>query len=458
MKYALRMTAAQHVQIRAHLFPGDGKEVVALLVCGRRAGEDRHIFTVRDFVPIPYPECDRSPVHVTWNTDCIDAILCAASREHSAIIKIHSHLAPVRHFSEQDDASDCTIFGSISSLLDDDLPHASLIMLADGEIIGRAILPNGDRCAIETVVIVGDEIKIHRTAGGWTTDEFMRRHAQAFGSGTTKILRLLSVAIIGCSGTGSIVAEQLARLGVGKLVLIDPDTVEEKNLNRIINTRKEDAVLQRYKVRVLAKAIARMGFGQQIVPLPINVCTSAGVRASAECDVVFGCMDGVEGRHLLNRLATFYCLPYIDVGVKLDADGKGGIENISGTVHYLQPGCSSLLSRRVYSMDQVSAEELRRTNPELYATQRREGYIRGVPEDRPAVISVNMFFASLAVNELLARLHPYRNEPNGAYAVLSASLTELRFYTEAEQTICDLLGPHVARGDVTPLLERPALS
>jgi hypothetical protein len=269
---------------------------------------------------------------------------------------------------------------------------------------------------------------------------------------------LLSVAIVGCSGTGSIVAEQLARLGVGKLVLIDPDRVEEKNLNRIVNTRKEDAVLQKHKVRVLARAIARMGLGQTIVPLQMNLCTQQAVRACAECDVVLGCMDGVEGRHLLNRIATFYCLPYIDVGVKLDADGAGGIENISGTVHYLQPGGSSLFSRGVYSMEQVTAEELRRTNPELYATQRREGYIRGVPEERPAVISVNMYFASLAVNELLARLHPYRNQPNNSYAVVSASLAEMQFYPEAEQTPCELLGPHVGRGDVMPVLDRPALS
>ena len=64
-------------------------------------------------------------------------------------------------------------------------------------------------------------------------DAFTLRHAQAFGTGTTALLRNLSVAIVGCSGTGSIVAEQLARLGAGRLVLVDPDRVEEKNLNRI---------------------------------------------------------------------------------------------------------------------------------------------------------------------------------------------------------------------------------
>jgi hypothetical protein len=86
----------------------------------------------------------------------------------------------------------------------------------------------------------------------------------------------------------------------------------------------------------------------------------------AACDVVFGCMDGVEGRHILNRLATFYIIPYFDVGARLDADGAGGIDRIAGAVHYLQPGLSSLLSRGVYNMVRVDAEAMRRTNPEMY--------------------------------------------------------------------------------------------
>jgi tRNA A37 threonylcarbamoyladenosine dehydratase len=102
-------------------------------------------------------------------------------------------------------------------------------------------------------------------------------------------------------------------------VLVDPDRVEEKNLNRILNSGKEDAYLGRHKVYALASAIARMGLGQEVLPMPMNLISREAVMRVAECDVVFGCMDGVEGRHMLNRLATFYTLPYFDVGVRLDA-------------------------------------------------------------------------------------------------------------------------------------------
>jgi hypothetical protein len=48
-------------------------------------------------------------------------------------------------------------------------------------------------------------------------------------------------------------------------------------------------------------------------------------------------------------------------------------------------------------------------------------YIRGVAEDRPAVVSVNTQIASTAVNEFLARLHPYRYDDNADSAVVRTS-------------------------------------
>jgi hypothetical protein len=458
MKYALRMTDAHHAALRSHLFPGDGKEAVALLLCGRRKGVDRHILMVRKVVAIPHDVCDRRPDRVTWPTDFIDPLLGEAYGRGYAIVKVHCHGIDYRRFSQTDDESDKSLFSAVTSLLNDELPHASLIMLPDGELFGRMLGEEGAVVApLTSVMVVGNDLRIwteHRSS----PSSFSIRHAQAFGSGTTEILRTFSVAVVGCSGTGSVVVEQLARLGVGRIVLVDPDIVEEKNLNRILNSGKEDVYLGRPKVHVLASAIARMGLGQEVIPLQKNLLTPEAVRAVAECDVVFGCMDGVEGRHVLNRLATFYLMPYFDVGVRLDADGAGGIDRIAGAVHYLQPGLSSLLSRGVYDMKRVDAEDMRRTNPEMYRRLVREGYLRGVDENRPAVVSVNTFFAALAVNEFLARLHPYRNQPNVEYAYVGGNLSEMQFFPEGESAPCPVLQRHVGKGDVVPPLERASLS
>ena len=53
----------------------------------------------------------------------------------------------------------------------------------------------------------------------------------------------------------------------------------------------------------------------------MNFVTRKAVTEVAGCDILFGCTDGAEARHVLNRLATFYSIPYFDVGIRLDADG-----------------------------------------------------------------------------------------------------------------------------------------
>jgi hypothetical protein len=331
-------------------------------------------------------------------------------------------------------------------------------LLPDGSCIGRVVKDGVEFEPFRSITVIGDDIVIWTDAAEDASPASSKRNQQVFGKGTIARIRTLSAAVVGCSGTGSLVVEQLARLGIGRLVLVDPDLVEEKNLNRVLNTGKEDVYLGRPKVFALASSIARMGLGQEVLPLPLNLVTQRAVREIGACDVLFGCTDGAEARHVLNRLATFYSLPYFDVGVRLDADGSGGISNITGAVHYLQPGGSSLLSREVYTMEQMEAEELRRTNPEIYRARRDEGYLRGIDEDRPAVIPVNMFFSSLVVQEFLGRLHPFRNAPNRSHSIVRGNLMEPYLVNEPDGEACGVLRRHVGRGDVEPLLERPDLS
>jgi len=106
----------------------------------------------------------------------------------------------------------------------------------------------------------------------------------------------------------------------------------------------------------------------------------------------------------------------------------------------------------------VKSESLKRTDPAAYREQLASKYIIGVQEDRPAVVSVNMHYASMAVNEFLARLHPYRDDPNREFAVVRTSITQTEFYREPDGPPCAVLAPHLGRGDVRPLLDRPDLS
>ena len=456
----LRMTGDQLKAIKAHLFPGDGREAVAVALCGRHNGHAEHYLLVRTIVLIPYDQCRvREKDRVTWSTDSIEPLLKEVAKRNMAILKVHSHPGGYDCFSALDDISDRDLFSSVYGWTDSDFPHASAVMLPGGRMFGRAILPTGAFVPLSAISIAGDDL-IFWFSKCVTSDlpEFTRRHTQLFGTETTRRLQRLSIAVVGCSGTGSPMIEQLTRLGVGKLILVDPDRVEEKNLNRILNATKKDADSQVLKVEVMARSIEQMGLGTNVILIPENLSSPRAVKAVAECDVVFGCMDGVEGRHLLNRLAAFYLLPYFDVGVGLEGDNSGGITEVCGAIHYLQPDRSSLLSRNVYTLKDVEAASLKRTNPDIYKEHLKLNYIKGVREDRPAVISVNMQIASMAVNEFLARLHPYRHDDNRDSAIVRVSLIHPGVYREREGPACPVISRHAGRGDIRPLLDMPELS
>lgn len=446
----------------SHLFPEDGFEAVAIALCGRRKGAHRHRLLVHRIFLVPYEKCsERAPDRVTWPTDVLLPLLHDAEKHGWAVVKIHGHRAYDR-FSSIDDISDRALFPSIYAWIADGQPQASVILLDSGRLFGRVVSDNGDFRELECINVVGDDLLFWRAQTEQEQDcaapEFARRISQAFGKGTYEHLRELRVAVIGCSGTGSPVIEQLARNCVGSLILVDPDIIEKKNLNRIMNSTMADAIAGRNKVDIAKDAVMKMGLGTTVDTFAENLFSESVVKAVAECDIVFGCMDTVDGRHLLNKLTSFYLLPYFDLGVRLDADGSGGIEQVCGTVHYLQPGGSSLFSRGVYSMEQVRSAGLFRTDPSTYKMQLKEGYIHGIHEDRPAVVQLNSLIASLAVNELLARLHPYREDPNGDFAIHRISLSHGIYEHETDGTPCTNLAHHVGRGDVDPLLDWAELS
>lgn len=463
MKAFLRLTSEQNQTLRSHLFPGDGKEAVAFALCGRRSGSRTHGLFVHQLNMVPYERCMvRENDRVVWRTEGIlPALLEQARRKSLALVKIHSHPGGDRSYSAWDNEADRELFGSVfGGWVEDGLPHGSVVMMPTGEMFGRLISSDLRFSPFDVIQTVGDDLLFWHSQDNEASSipEFAIRNIQTFGRGTVERLKRLKIAVVGCSGTGSIVTEQLARLGVGGLVLIDPQEIEEKNLNRILNSTMADVRGSVSKVEIQRRAISAMEMGTDVEVFERDLFDLDVIHAIAECDIVFGCMDGVEGRQLLNRISSFYCLPYFDVGVLLRADGKGGIEHVCGSIHYLQPGKSGFLERRVFSAEDVRAENVFRTDPPHYKEQRQSGYIRNVKVDSPAVISVNMLYAALGVNEFLARLHPYRQEPNGEFAIHRLSLCPSLYTMEPDQGCPLALQRYVGRGDTHPPLDMPELS
>jgi len=439
----MRISGSQYAELRQRLsFPGPARVVLAL--CGQRAGSEIHVLCLREFCELPAAS--------QANDETLAALRHRSAQHGWAIVEFGNPPGlPTNN----------VLTKNKHSISDARVADASITVFEDGRLQGLWLASPGQCQPIDLISVAGDDLQFWfpEAAERPSSSDLTLRLRQAFGEYTSELLGRLSVAVVGCSGTGSLVVEQLARSGVGHLVLVDTKRIDKKNINRIPNTFVLDGSIGRWKVEVLAEAVAQMGFGTTVEPIPDNLMTAKAVMRVAECDVMFGCVDGAEGRFLMNKLATFYSLPYIDVGVRLDADGHGGVNQICGTVHYIRPGGSSLLSRGAITMAAVQAEGMKRTNPEAYEQQVQSKYIIGVQEDRPAVISVNMHYASLAVIELLARLHSFRVEGNAPFAQFGSSLTDPRFEPmKPDGEPCPILARHVGRGDTTPLLDNPYLS
>ena len=170
-------------------------------------------------------------------------------------------------------------------------------------------------------------------------------------------------------------------------------------------------------------------------------------------------MDSVDGRYLLNQLCSFYLLPYFDLGVKLEADGLGGIKQICGSVHYIQPLKSSLLTRGVYTMEDLRASSQFRKNPEEFENLKKNDYIKNINVNNPAVISVNMQIASHAVNDFLNRIHPFKSEHPACYAASTIDISSgyIVNSNESDFEVDTYLKMKSGRGDILPFIEMAEL-
>ena len=456
----IRISGVHYEQIKEHLYPGDNCEAVAIALCGRTIHNGNHVLTVQEVFLVPYDSClERRTDFVHWPVSIIMPLIEKANQNNLAVLKMHSHPTGYEAFSKYDDKSDEELFAGIDAIIEDQLPHASCVMLPNGRMFGRFIYDSFKLETIQQISVAGSDIKNwHYTSINYAINSEMQlRNMQTFGEATINTLNKLKIGVVGCSGTGSPVIEQLKRLGVGELVLVDPDYIDVVNMNRIVNATHDDASNKRGKAAVMKRSIEEAGFGTRVVVFESHITEYNVIKELADCDVLFGCVDGVEGRHILNQISSYYVIPYFDLGVRIDADMKGGITAIYGTVHYIQPGGSSLLSRDAYNLQQLSAESMKRTDAAMYAKLERSKYMASVNVSSPAVISINMQVAATGVNDFLARIHPYRVVDNKEVGAIRILFSEIATYYETHPIPCRTFGNMVGKGDIKPILNNPSL-
>jgi len=457
---SLTLQENHHEELQAHLFPGDGKEAVAILLCSKILSHGRLRLLSQRIFFIPYDAChERTQNTVRWPTQCIEDALNIAAEDGLSVVKIHSHPSGTRQFSKADDKADKALFPSIDSWVGHAIPHASAIMVPDGSMIGRTVDAARRFKSLNAINVAGNDLQFwfHED----TNDNIplsAKRITQTFGDDTYNMMRKLRIGVIGCSGTGAPIITTLNLNHIGELFMVDPGVAKDENRNRIPTLTRRDITEATPKVINQKVAVEKRGLGTKVTTFQLDICDPEAIMALASCDILIGCVDSATGRHFMNKISSCFLIPYFDLGVRIDANGNGEIYGINASMHFIKPGGSSLLSRNVYTMGQVNAEAMLATDPEEYERQKKEGYVKGVTIERPAVASINGTLSNLVVEEIMARLHGYRMVDNSEFMVRRLIFSVGELHNEPEDDfVCPVFNPLVARGDAYPLLALPLL-
>lgn len=269
------------------------------------------------------------------------------------------------------------------------------------------------------------------------------RQVRAFGGDIQDVLRRLRVGVVGAGGTGSAVVEQLTRLGVGDLLIIDPDVIEDTNLTRVYGSNPASVGLP--KAEVLTEHVKAIAPAVTVRSIVGRTTDRPVAEALTDRDVVFGCSDDNAGRLVLSRLSSYYLTPVIDCGVLLSSQ-DGSLLGIDGRVTILAPGYACLVCRNRIDLARAAAEQL---DPEERRQRQDEGYAPELGGVEPAVVAYTTMVASLAVGELLERLTGYGPVPAPSELIVRAHEREIS--TNSRQPVlghfCDPSAGQLGRGD-----------
>lgn len=354
---------------------------------GTRNGERDYV--VADLRPVADDAyLVRTATAATLKPEFCSHLANQAKQNGAGVLLAHTHIGnqPLDGFSMVDDGGEPPLAAYFNRRLPGRANFTAVITAH--QVHARTMGPGN----AQPLALVGTELVMPAQPGSLVDGKFDRQ-VRAFGEGGQLALSALTVAIVGLGGTGSVVAQQLAHLGITRFVLIDPDKVESTNLNRLVGAGASD--IDRPKVGVAADHIKRINATAQCQVVQGDVTHPDVAATLTAADFIFGCTDSMASRAVMNQLAYQYFIPCIDMGVAIGAEA-GTVTYIGARVQMLSPGLACLVCT-----DKLDSEQVRR---EMMTPEERskDRYIVGEQVPQPAVISLNSQVSSAAVTMFLS--------------------------------------------------------
>jgi hypothetical protein len=446
-KCRLRISRKDFDTLTSHLFPGDRDEHGAVLLAGVSHAGGQLVLHVRE-IHLAREGIDYVEGKIGYRAVApkfIHRLITRARDERLVYLAVHNH------------GSDREVGFSCIDLDSHERGYPALLQIARGMPVGALVfgrrsiqadiwLPNGARLSLDDAVVVGNTIQRFRpSAKGKLVDtaDAYDRQIRMFGKIGQAELANCRVGIIGLGGIGSLVAEYLARLGVGRFCLVDDDCVEESNLSRIVGASSLDALSGTTKVMVAHRLIL-LGNNQADIQLVADdVAKESVAKALTSCDYLFLAADSMRARLVFNALVHQYLIPGVQLGAKIRSDSAGALEEVMSANRPVRPGHGCLWCNQLIDANQLAKEA--KTDEE------RKAQAYGVEEPNPSVISLNAVSAAHAVNDFLLDYLGLRSEGGTLYYehfhFLKGTRTLVEPRKDEDCSECSYAGQRYGRGD-----------
>jgi molybdopterin-synthase adenylyltransferase len=434
VRHSVAMPGAIAHELWEHLLRADGQEDVTLATYRPSTGVERQSYLIRTVHP---PRPGERDVHgnASFTGDYVLRVASAAFGDGSGVAILHSH--PGGRGWQGRSAPDADAERSYAHLVHEitGLPLLGMTLAGgDRRWSARRWSPTGEPTWCESVRVIDDILHI-----SWNDAlrqppplrETQVRTASGWGPKIQADIARLCVLVIGAGSIGLEVALRLAASGIQHVAVMDFDTVELLNLDRLIGATRLDALLRRPKADVAVRLLRQAATAAQpdIRGIDYSICEPRGHEFALDYDVIFSCVDRPWPRAVLNMTAYADLIPVIDGGLHIDPFPDGGMRNATWRSHVVRPGRPCLACIRQLDLGQVAMDREGLLDDPEYI--RRAGQARAPARQNVATLSVSVVSSVLAQFVSFVAGPGGRGEPGPLqYLLTTHSLSHLPYTTQ----------------------------
>jgi molybdopterin/thiamine biosynthesis adenylyltransferase len=395
MNYSVVMTESINAKLFKHLIRKDGQEDLCFAFYKLSSGKNRQVGVINEVI---LPEFGDRNIHgnVSFNPEYFDKVTSYALAKSYGICFIHSHPYPGWQNMSYDDI-DTEVMLASRVKATTGIPLIGLTIGTDNVWSARFWIKTApkkyDRFWCESVRVIGKQLKIsycEKLLPNQKFGEEFKRTISSWGETKQNDISRLKVGIIGLGSVGSLIAEALMRTGVKNLTFIDFDTIERKNLDRLLSAGVED--IGKFKVDFHKKRLleSRVIPDLKITALRNSITEIEAYESALDCDVLFSCVDRPLPRFVLDCLSFANLIPVVDGGI--DTNPKPDISNID----------QARWKAHTTGPERICMKCLSQYKPEDVALQQSglledPSYIKGLPKDHFIHRGENVFGFSLSL-------------------------------------------------------------